>query len=224
MREIVLNIHGIGDPDRAPRSLEPGEATYWISASLWREAVDRAAAALAAGRAQVRFTFDDGNISDIEIGAPALEAAGLSGLFFPLAGRIGEPGSLSAADLADLVRRGHGVGNHGHGHVDWRHANLELELKEAREIIATVSGAPVVEAAIPFGLYNRVVLKALRAAGYAACYSSDGGPVRPGDWPLPRVSLTGGMTPTVIDDLIIGRESLPRRLRRPLARLRKRLL
>ena len=224
MRDVILNIHGIGDPDRAPRPLEPGEAAVWISAAFWREAVDRAAAAMAAGRARVRFTFDDGNASDIETGAPALEDAGLTGLFFPLAGRLGAPGSLSAADLADLVRRGHRVGNHGHGHVDWRRADLGLELEDARDAIAAAAGAPVTEAAIPFGRYDRAVLKALRAAGYGACYTSDGGAARQGEWPVPRTSLSAGMDGAALEALIAGREPLARRLRRPLAKLRKRLL
>ena len=224
MREVILNVHGIGDPDRAPRALEPGEAPYWISAALWHEAVARAAAAMAAGRARVRFTFDDGNASDIEAGAPALEAAGLSGVFFPLAGRLGEAGSLSAADLPDLVRRGHRVGNHGRDHVDWRRADLTAELDRARDAIAAAAGAPVTEAAIPFGRYDRAVLRALRERGYGACYTSDGGAARPGEWPVPRVSLTGAMDGAAVEDLVMGREPVGRRLRRPIAKLRKRLL
>ena len=108
--------------------------------------------------------------------------------------------------------------------MDWRRADLTAELDRARDAIAAAAGAPVTEAAIPFGCYDRAVLRALREWGYAACYTSDGGAARPGEWPVPRVSLTDAMYGAAVEDLVIGREPVGRRLRRPIAKLRKRLL
>jgi hypothetical protein len=62
----VLNVcfHGIGSPRR---ELEPGEDEYWISVSAFHQILDAIA-----GRKDIRLSFDDGNISDVEVGLPAL--------------------------------------------------------------------------------------------------------------------------------------------------------
>jgi len=220
---IILNLHGLGDPAAAPRALEPGEAAYWVPASLLEEAAARAADA-PPGR--IAFTFDDGNISDLSIGAPILSARGLTARIFPLAGRLGRPGSLGAVELRELLAMGFSIGSHGHGHVDWRgldEAGRARELAQAREAIAEAAGAPVSEAAIPFGLYDRRVLAALRAGGWGRVFTSDGGEAGAG-WIAPRTSLRAGMTGADLDRLIVGRESPLRRLRRRAAMLKKRLL
>ena len=47
-------------------------------------------------------------------------------------------------------------------------------------------GVEVRSVAIPFGAYNRKVLKKLRAAGFSSVYSSDSGLSAPGDWFIRR--------------------------------------
>ena len=71
MRQVILCFHGIGVPQR---ELEPGEAPYWVSEDLFHEAVEGVAAA--AGKVDVRFTFDDENASDVEIGGVPWPAPG----------------------------------------------------------------------------------------------------------------------------------------------------
>ena len=88
-RSVILNFHGIGVPSRA---LEPGEDRFWISRDAYRAILDAVVAAN--GVPSVSITFDDGNLSDIAIGAPELAARGLTATFFVLAGRLGTPGSL----------------------------------------------------------------------------------------------------------------------------------
>ena len=82
----VTNIcfHGVGRPQRA---LEPGEADYWISTTLFLELLDAVM-----GRDDVRVSFDDGNLSDIAIALPALIERDLRAEFFVLAGRLDLPG------------------------------------------------------------------------------------------------------------------------------------
>lgn len=218
MDQVILNIHGIGTPARA---LEPGEDAYWISETQFQQAVDLAVAA----PQDVRFTFDDGNLSDLRIAAPILTRLNMPATFFVLAGRLDTPGSLGVDDLRRLQDMGHTIGSHGWSHVDWTtldDAGRRRELIEARDAIATACGQAVTEAGIPFGRYNRAVLGGLRQANYTTVYSSDGGPARPGAWPVARSSLTGDMTRDDIADLIAGREPAKKRLRRALtSRLKK---
>jgi peptidoglycan/xylan/chitin deacetylase (PgdA/CDA1 family) len=186
-RAVGLIFHGIGTPGRP---LEPGEAPYWIPAARFEAILDRIAALADPGR--IRLSFDDGNASDHDIALPALRARGLAAEVFVLSGRIGQPGSLSAAQIRALLAAGMTIGSHGVAHVDWRGldaAGLAAELAGSRAALEAVCGRPVTRAAIPFGRYDARVLRALRRAGYACAFSSDGGPMDPGAFLRPRSSV-----------------------------------
>jgi peptidoglycan/xylan/chitin deacetylase (PgdA/CDA1 family) len=185
-----LCFHGIGTPQR---ELEPGEAPYWISEDLFAVALD-----LAAGRPDVRLSFDDGNASDVDIALPALRTRGMSAAFFPIAQRIGVPGSTDQDGLRELVREGMTIGSHGMRHVPWRtvnNAELDRELVDAREIIADSAGTTVNEAACPLGSYDRRVLRWLRRLDYRRVFTSDRVRTRPQAWLQPRFSVLGADTP-----------------------------
>ncbi|GGE25998.1 Polysaccharide deacetylase [Gemmobacter megaterium] len=220
MRLIILNFHGIGDQ---PLTREPGEADYWISPAMFDEVL-----ALVRHHQQHRpigITFDDGNLSDLAIGAEGLARHGLSATFFALSDRLEDSASLSAADLRRLLGMGHRIGTHGAAHLDWTGldaAGFRRELDQSTAVLTQAIGRPVTEAAIPFGRYNRRVLAELARRPFGAVYSSDGGPVHSGRLPLPRTSVRADMTPARIDRLLAQPEPLARRLRRAAARLKKR--
>lgn len=215
MRHVILNLHGLGTPEHA---LSAGEANYWVPATLLEAAINTAAQH--ADRVQTRFTFDDGNLSDLKIGAPMLSAAGHQAMFFVLSARIGQPHYLSGNDIQTLQDMGHIIGHHGADHVDWTtldDAGFKHELTQARTRIEAETAKPVLETAIPFGRYNANVLRHLKTAGFSHAYSSDGGAVTGGGQPISRTSLTAGMTPESLDNILLGREPLKHKLRRSLA-------
>jgi peptidoglycan/xylan/chitin deacetylase (PgdA/CDA1 family) len=221
-RTVILNFHGIGHPGRP---LEPGEARFWITRDAFRAILDTVAEAT--DGPSVRITFDDGNRSDLEIGAPELAARGLTATFFVLAGRLGAPGSLAAADLRALVAGGHRIGTHGHDHVDWRRLDPGGAVREfdtARAVLAAAAGIPVDEAAVPFGSYDRSVLRALRSRRIAAVYTSDRGIVTGAPWIRPRNCVRTDTDREALRAIVSGRESAARRVRRVLGIARKRLL
>lgn len=211
----ALNFHGIGTPRRA---LEPGEADYWISAERFRDVLDRIAGHPEHERLCI--TFDDGNISDLDIAIPELQRRGFRAEFFMLTGRIGEPGSLDTHDIRALVRAGMGIGSHGIAHRDWTSLSageLDDELNASRAMLEEICGEPVRSAAIPFGRYNAAVLHALRKAGYAAVYSSDGGSMDISAFLRPRTSIRADTTDLALDRIFAGWLSPSLRLRRTLA-------
>ena len=113
--QVVINFHGIGS---AHDAVVESERPYWISADQFEAIIDRAQAHPNAKR--VRWTFDDGNRSDLVIGARVLAERGMRGAFFVLTGRFDDPLYLSRADTRALADMGMAVGLHGKDHVDWR--------------------------------------------------------------------------------------------------------
>lgn len=186
---VNVTVHGVGTP---PRALEDDETGVWISVEQLDGLLDAAV-----GRPEVVITFDDGNRSDLELGLPRVLERGLTARFFVCAGLLGEPGRLDESDVRELHRSGMMIGSHGWSHRDWRSldwgtegsADVECELVHAPRRLADVIGVPVTEVAVPFGSYDRHVVRALHRSGATRVYTSDGGWARRGTWLQPRTSI-----------------------------------
>jgi peptidoglycan/xylan/chitin deacetylase (PgdA/CDA1 family) len=189
MSTPVLNLtfHGIGEP---PAAVGVAERDVWLSEADF-------AASLDAIRTlpEATVSFDDGNSSDLQIALPALRERGISATFFVVAGRLGEPGYLSAADLRTLRDEGMTIGLHGMHHQGWRGLSdddLDEEISVARRRLEDAAGARLDAAACPFGAYDRRVLARLRRAGFAAVFTSDGGWATRDAWLQARNTFRAG--------------------------------
>jgi len=205
-RTINLTFHGVGP--RA-RPVDDGEAAVWIDRDRFDAVLDAVR-----GRDDVRITFDDGNASDLQHGLPALLDRGMTATFFVVAGRVGAPGFLDAAAVRELAAAGMTIGCHGMRHRPWRGldaAALDEELVQAKDELERLVGAPVTEAACPFGAYDRRVLGALRRSGYRRVFTSDRGAARPGDWLQARTTIHAGDDGRTVRGALAARDSLARR-------------
>ncbi|MEU4572357.1 polysaccharide deacetylase family protein [Nonomuraea sp. ATR24] len=219
MRAVTnLTVHGIGE---APRELDPGEDLTWVSVAQFEQVMDAVA-----GRPDVRVTFDDGNASDVEIALPRLVERGLKAEFFVLAGMLGEPGRLDSEGVRELLGAGMRIGSHGWAHRDWRTLDARQaaeELSAAHRLLGQLTGEPVSRVAIPFGSYDRDVLRRLRQAGVTRAYTSDGGRARADSWLQARNSLRSDLDGGWISRVLGGGPSLPRRAAKLAMRLYKRV-
>jgi peptidoglycan/xylan/chitin deacetylase (PgdA/CDA1 family) len=214
---VNLTVHGIGP---AARVLDPGEHDVWVTVEQFEEVLDAVT-----GRQDVRLTFDDGNASDVEIALPHLMKRELTAQFFVAAGLLGRPGRLDGDGVQELQRAGMRIGSHGWSHCDWRRLAPEHEHEElvaANRVLAELAGGPVSEVSIPFGSYDRRVLRRLREAGATRVYTSDGGHARHDSWLQARTSLRSSVNSDWIDK-VLGRPSVPARARQIAARTVKRL-
>jgi peptidoglycan/xylan/chitin deacetylase (PgdA/CDA1 family) len=183
---LILNLHGLGPvPDR----IGSEERKYWCDEARFRSILD--SVSTLPQHVSVEFTFDDGNISDATIAMPVLLDRGQTACFFVCAGRIGRPGYLNSSAMRDIISAEMEIGSHGWGHVDWRRADdktLDTEIDEARKKIADVAGCVIDKVAIPFGSYDRRVLRRLRRSEseIKTVFTSDGGRVRRPGWMLAR--------------------------------------
>jgi peptidoglycan/xylan/chitin deacetylase (PgdA/CDA1 family) len=210
---INLCFHGIGAPER---ELEADEDQFWVEPERFEALLD------AAGELEdVRLTFDDGNRSDVAVALPALMERGLTASFFVVAGRLEEPGSLSGDDVGALAGAGMTIGTHGLRHRPWRsldESGYREELDEARTILASTAGAPIDEAACPFGAYDRRTLRALRKRGYTRVYTVDRRPAAPQDWLQARYVIRRDDTPETLrafgnDSLLLAAKTAAKRWR-----------
>jgi peptidoglycan/xylan/chitin deacetylase (PgdA/CDA1 family) len=197
---FIINFHGVGKP---PRAYELGEEPYWVDRVYFENILDFVAQhPFSTG---VRLTFDDGNSSDYAIAAPELRRRGLSGSFFVLAGKLGREGYLSSVQVRELSAEGFEIGSHGLNHVVWTNAsNAELarEINDSKAILEDITGRSVQSAAVPFGLYDRRVLRELSRHDYHNVFSSDGGPRLTTTLPTPRYSLQRGVDLASLASLI----------------------
>lgn len=215
---VNLTVHGIGAP---PRTLDPDEGATWVSVDQFERMLDAVGE-----RPDVRLTFDDGNASDVEIALPRLQQRELTAEFFVLAGLLGRPGRLDHDGVRELQRAGMGIGSHGWAHRDWRRLSPQQageELDNAMGVLEELTGQPVSQVAIPFGSYDRHVLRRLRQAGVSRAYTSDGGRSRRGWWLQPRTSLRRDLDAEWLRRVLQGRPPFLVRGRRAAARLVKRM-
>jgi peptidoglycan/xylan/chitin deacetylase (PgdA/CDA1 family) len=190
---INLCLHGVGEPRR---DFEPGEDLYWLPRTALPDVLD-----LVATLPFLRLSIDDGNVSDVEYVLPALLERHLTATFFVLAGRLGAEGSLSATDVTQIQEAGMTIGTHGFSHREWcglsDHARHD-EMIRAREILETVTGVPVDQAALPFGRHDPVTLDIVRDYGYRRVYTTSRQASRANDWCQSRFSLRAKDTPESI--------------------------
>jgi peptidoglycan/xylan/chitin deacetylase (PgdA/CDA1 family) len=188
----ILNFHGLGLP---PEWVPAGERPFWVEVPFFEAVLDKVRS-----RKDVRVTFDDSNVSDYTLALPALRKRGMAATFFVVAQRMNQKEFMSRDQIASMVAAGMGIGSHGMSHCSWvglSDRDLHRELVEARAELEAAAGAPVNEAACPFGLYDRRVLRALRKSGYSRIYTTDEGPAIEDALIQPRYSVQ--MTHTLSD-------------------------
>jgi hypothetical protein len=137
----------------------------------------------------VRITFDDGNASDVEVALSDLWSAAsmrssscFPGCWESATGRPRRCPRVAGHRHGDRVARAGRIGTGG-GSTERRRGE---KLDDAHRVLGKLTGHPVSHVAIPFGSYDRHVLRRLRAAGVTRAYTSDGGRARP-DQPAARL-------------------------------------
>lgn len=210
---VILNFHGIGMPHDG---LPADELPYWIPEARFEAVIQRLAAMRQQGRL-VDVTFDDGNKSDLDLAVPILLNAGLKADFYILTGRLSDTRYLSADNIRTLIESGMGIGLHGQDHKDWRQlgqSELHQETGDARQVLASVAGYPIDKVSIPFGAYNARLIRYLKAAGFAAIMTSDGGTTSKTSTIQARTSIRSDMSDRDIENILSGNQSILAALRR----------
>lgn len=137
-------------------------------------------------------TFDDGFLGVHEHAAPILIALGWPATVFLVSSLIGKRDSwceahnpsgatyplMDAGQIRELQGQGFRFESHTRSHADLPTLDddaLRAELAGSRADLEDLLGGPVNYLAYPFGRYDERVLKAAKAAGYAAAFSTQPG-------------------------------------------------
>lgn len=218
---LVVNFHGIGEP----HALVPSDETrYWCPLKQWPYFADAIAQLADRLDVSVQVTFDDGNASDFETALPALDERGIRATFFVCAGRLGLSRYLSKKQVQELRDAGHYIGSHGWAHRDLRRLSepeLDREIVGSRDVLSETVQRPVDLFAVPFGSYDRRVLRRLR--GWRAVYTSDPGRARSETGMIERYSYVTAWSPSTLAVLATESPTLMQAGRRRLVRVIKRL-
>jgi len=201
---VILNFHGVGAP---AHEVGVEKADVWIEKQPFLEILDAVK-----GADGVELTFDDGNLSDIEIALPALFERALRATFFVIADRIDTQDYLTKSDVRALAQAGMKIGSHGMKHVAWRGlgaGRLREETVDAKNRIEQALGDEIIDAACPFGSYDRRSLRALREAGFSRVCTSDTGPTTRDAWLASRNTLHAGDTAETTRPIIEARGGDP---------------
>lgn len=218
---LVVNFHGIGEPHAL---VPPDEVGYWCSLKQWPYFADAIAELADRPDVSVQLTFDDGNASDLESALPALDSRGIRATFFICAGRLNLPHYLSRTQVQELNDAGHNIGSHGWAHRDLRRLSeteLDREIPGSREVLSETIRQPVDLFAIPFGSYDRRVLRRLR--DWRSVYTSDPGRARSDSGLIERYSYVSTWSPGTLAVLATKPTTFAQAGRRRLVRVIKRL-
>jgi peptidoglycan/xylan/chitin deacetylase (PgdA/CDA1 family) len=134
----------------------------------------------------VLITIDDGYVSGIDVGVPALKKHGFPATFFVYLDYINRGGkSVTWAQLAQLRDEGFEIGSHTVSHKDLRRKDpkskmatydewLKDEVDRPKQVIEEQLGIKCATIAYPYGFHNAKVEAEVKAAGYELGFTTYG--------------------------------------------------
>lgn len=186
---LFLMYHEIEAPGTALCSADPGYVRYVVLKSEFKRHLElmhdaglrgvSVTEALTGVRhheyASVAITFDDGCETDHTVAAPILLDMGFNATLFVVAGFIGTRHFLTPGQLRELHEAGFEIGSHSmtHRHLtDLNDEELIGELRNSKDRLEQIIGAPVVNISCPNGRWNARVARFAGEIGYRTISTS----------------------------------------------------
>ena len=123
-------------------------------------------------------TFDDGRGDNYDYAYPILEKYGFRGVFYIVGDRVGDSGSMTAAELKEMAADGHEIANHTWTHPDLRtlsYDSMRSQIRRTNDLILSLTGKKPVSIAYPYGDSNSTVRSAANAEGMYLGFVTDDG-------------------------------------------------
>jgi peptidoglycan/xylan/chitin deacetylase (PgdA/CDA1 family) len=220
----VLMYHGLHASAQAPGrfdvvySVTPDDFARqldWLAGNGYRGVRLRDLGATDNTCKPVIISFDDGDVSNLEIALPLLTERGFAAEYFITADFVDQPGMLSTAGVRALADAGMGVQSHGCTHrylEDLDAAALEAELRESKQRLESLTGGAVEALALPGGRGGERERRMALQLGYRDVLNSE--PGRNLGWQrgeyLQRLAITRGLALADFAALVNWRGVTPR--------------
>jgi peptidoglycan/xylan/chitin deacetylase (PgdA/CDA1 family) len=181
-------------------ALFEGHLRHFAEQGIETVTLDRLVEHLEGGRPlppkAVALTFDDGYLDNYEVAFPLLRKYGMVGTFFVTTGFIERPGYMTWEQLREMADAGMAIEAHSVTHADLTKsssAQLARELAAPKALIEEHLGRPSRFLAYPGGRFDAAVVRATKAAGYAAAVTTQHGTrhTAAGPFELTRVRVRG---------------------------------
>ena len=127
-------------------------------------------------------TFDDGYRSDYEVAFPILQAHDFRAVHFLYVKKLSHANSLTRQELAELLTRGHEVGNHTYNHIEIHTVSQERliqETQQAKDALEERLDIEIVSFCYPVGRYNSEAVGAVEESGHKIAVTTEYGYASP---------------------------------------------
>jgi peptidoglycan/xylan/chitin deacetylase (PgdA/CDA1 family) len=117
----------------------------------------------------VILTFDDGYADFFTTALPILRAHDFKAVAYIVSGFVGQPGYMTAAQVAEADRQGVEIGSHTVSHANLSRlsaAAVSVEVAASKQALEGLVGHPVVSFCYPSGRFTGYVAAAVEGAGY----------------------------------------------------------
>lgn len=209
----VLNYHQINDHSKNALTVSSqqfaAQMDYLAASGYHTITLEELADALEQGRPlpekPVLLTFDDGYRDNYDIAYPILKENGMKAVIFLITDYVSlYPNYLTWEQVRDMQQNGIEFGSHTLNHIDLTTCNtpeeLQKQLINSKDALEWRLGRPVTFLAYPCGSRDKVVIEALKRAGYRGAFTVDTGSDHPGDnmYELRRIPIFGGNNHTLL--------------------------
>ncbi|MGV3589993.1 MAG: polysaccharide deacetylase family protein [Adhaeribacter sp.] len=121
----------------------------------------------------IMLTFDDTDLDQYTVAAPAMQQYGFKGVFFIMTVSLGRPRYMTRTQVKELADAGHIIGSH-----TWDHQNVKklkgqdwvTQIDKPTEQLKAITGKEIKYFAYPFGLWSPEVIPELKKRGFTAAF------------------------------------------------------
>jgi peptidoglycan/xylan/chitin deacetylase (PgdA/CDA1 family) len=147
----------------------------------------------------VMLTFDDTRVEHYTVAAAEMKKYNFKGVFFIMTIAIGKPNYMSSEQIKTLHDEGHTIGSH-----TWDHQNLKKlpgaefvnQIDKPKQKLESITGAPIVYFAYPFGLWGDSAVAELKKRDTKAAFQlTDKRKEGDAIYTIRRMIVPGGMKP-----------------------------
>ncbi len=123
-------------------------------------------------------TFDDGYDDAASAALPALEKAGMRGVFYIISDFVDKPRYLTSQQIKEMASKGMEIGSHTRDHHDLAkldEVHQRKELAESKARLEELIGKPVTSFCYPAGRYNQITTRLAKEIGYTTATTTKPG-------------------------------------------------